>query len=71
MPADAIPLHSIRRVLVTKLRHHGDVLLASPVLSALKAAAPLAQIDTLVYADTAEMLSGHPDMNQLHVIDRA
>lgn len=71
MPADAIPLHSIRRVLVTKLRHHGDVLLASPVLSALKAAAPLAQIDALVYADTAEMLSGHPDMNQLHVIDRA
>jgi hypothetical protein len=24
---------SLRRVLVTKLRHHGDVLLASPVIS--------------------------------------
>ena len=71
MPADAIPLQSIRRVLVTKLRHHGDVLLASPVLSALKVAAPQMQIDALVYADTADMLSGHPALDQLHVIDRA
>lgn len=71
MPADAIPLSSIRRVLVTKLRHHGDVLLASPVLTALKGAAPQVQIDALVYADTAEMLSGHPDLDQLHLVDRA
>lgn len=71
MPADAIPLSRIRRVLVTKLRHHGDVLLASPVLSTLQAAAPHVEIDGLVYADTAEMLSGHSDMRQLHVIDRA
>ncbi len=71
MPADAIPLSQIRRILVTKLRHHGDVLLASPVFSALKAAAPLAQIDGLVYADTADMLSGHPGLDQLHAIDRA
>ena len=71
MPADAIPLRSIRHVLVTKLRHHGDVLLASPVLTALKAAVPHAEIDGLVYADTADMLSGHPDLSQLHVIDRA
>lgn len=71
MPADAIPLRSIHRVLVTKLRHHGDVLLASPVLSALKAAAPHVEIDGLVYADTADMLSGHPDLSQLHGIDRA
>ena len=71
MPADAIPLRSIRHVLVTKLRHHGDVLLASPVLTALKAALPHAEIDGLVYADTADMLSGHPDLSQLHVIDRS
>lgn len=70
MPADAINLSQVRRVLVTKLRHHGDVLLASPVLSALKAAAPQVEIDALVYADTAEMLQDHPDMVQLHCIDR-
>lgn len=70
MPADAINLSQLRRVLVTKLRHHGDVLLASPVLSALKAAAPHVEIDALVYADTADMLLDHPDLAQLHCIDR-
>jgi heptosyltransferase-3 len=39
--ADAIPTAAIRRVLVTKLRHHGDVLLASPVLSTLARAATI------------------------------
>ena len=33
--ADAIDFASVRRVLVIKLRHHGDVLLASPVFTAL------------------------------------
>ncbi len=70
MPADAISLPQVRRVLVTKLRHHGDVLLASPVLTALKAAAPQIEIDALVYADTADMLSEHPALAQLHGIDR-
>ena len=37
---DAVPLGEIARALVIMLRHHGDVLLASPVLSALKAQAP-------------------------------
>ena len=60
----------LRRVLVTKLRHHGDVLLASPVLTALKRVAPLCEIDALVYADTAPMLAGHPALAQLQTIDR-
>lgn len=67
---DAIPPAEIRRVLVIKLRHHGDVLVSSPVFSALKAAAPQAEIDALVYADTAEMISLHPAVAQVHVIDR-
>jgi heptosyltransferase III len=70
MLADAINLSQVRRVLVTKLRHHGDVLLASPVLTALKAAAPHVEIDALVYADTADMLCDHPAMSKLHCIDR-
>jgi heptosyltransferase-3 len=56
--------------LVIKLRHHGDVLLAAPVLTALKHAAPQCEIDALVYSDTAPMLSGHPALTQLHLIDR-
>lgn len=59
-----------RRALIIKLRHHGDVLLASPVLSSLKRVAPQCDIDALVYADTAAMLEGHPALSQLHLIDR-
>lgn len=70
MPSDAIPLHQIQRVLVVKLRHHGDVLLTSPLFTALKAAVPHVEIDALVYADTADMLTLHPDIGTVHSIDR-
>jgi hypothetical protein len=40
MVPDAIDLASIRRALVIKLRHHGDVLLTSPVFQVLKNHAP-------------------------------
>ncbi len=68
--ADAIDLSLVRRALVIKLRHHGDVLLASPVFSVLKAAAPHLEVDALVYRETAPMLAGHPAIAQLHTIDR-
>ncbi|WP_412478604.1 putative lipopolysaccharide heptosyltransferase III [Azonexus sp. IMCC34839] len=67
---DAIPAGEIRRALVIKLRHHGDVLVSSPVFSALKASAPQAEIDALVYADTAEMVTLHPAVAEVHTIDR-
>ena len=67
---DAVPLGEIKRVLVIKLRHHGDVLVSSPVFSVLKAHAPQAEIDALVYADTAEMLTLHPAISTVHTIDR-
>ncbi len=70
MLKDAIDLSAVRRVLVIKLRHHGDVLLSSPVLSVLKNHAPHAEIDALVYHDTRDMLSGHPALSQLYTIDR-
>ena len=68
---DAIDFSRVRRVLVIKLRHHGDVLLASPVFTALEHAAPHAEIDALVYRETAPMLSGHPAIAVLHTIDRS
>lgn len=70
-PPDAIPLGKLRRALVVMLRHHGDVLLTSPVHSALKAAAPDCEIDALVYADTAAMVTGHPAVSEVHCVDRA
>ena len=39
-PADAVDPGSLKRALVIKLRHHGDVLLASPIFSVLKKRAP-------------------------------
>jgi heptosyltransferase-3 len=69
MVKDAVPLEECRRALVVKLRHHGDVLLASPVLSVLKAHG--IEVDALVYDDTAPMLQGHPALSRLHVVGRA
>ena len=36
MVPDAINLASVRNALVVKLRHHGDVLLTSPVFQVLR-----------------------------------
>ncbi len=69
-PADAVELSGLRRALVVKLRHHGDVLLASPVFTVLRRCAPHLELDALVYADTHEMLAGHPAISRLHVVDR-
>jgi len=71
MVPDAVNLASVQRVLVVKLRHHGDVLLTSPVFQVLRNRAPTAEIDALVYDDTRDMLTGHPAIAQLHSIDRA
>ena len=67
---DPVDAYLVHRALVTKLRHHGDVLLASPVFAALKHALPAAEIDALVYLETAPMLEGHPAITELHTIDR-
>lgn len=70
MPPDQIPFDQLRRVLVVKLRHHGDVLLTSPLLAALKQHAPQVEIDALVYADTAPMLADHPALSLLFTTQR-
>jgi len=65
-----VPLEDCARALVVKMRHHGDVLLAAPVLSALKAANRRLEVDALVYDDTAPMLEGHPALSQLFTVGR-
>jgi len=70
MVKDAVPLGECGCALVVKLRHHGDVLLAAPVLALLKARAPRLEVDALVYDDTAPMLEGHPALSQLHFVGR-
>lgn len=70
MSAASLPCGEFSRALVIKLRHHGDVLLTSPVFTVLKQVMPACQIDALVYAETAPMLDGHPAITQVHTIDR-
>jgi len=67
---DPVDASVVRRALVIKLRHHGDVLLTSPVFTVLKRAASGVEIDALVYQDTAPMLEGHPAITAIHAIDR-
>lgn len=71
MVPDAIHLATVRRILVVKLRHHGDVLLSSPVFQVLANRAPQAEVDALVYQDTRGLLEGHPGIAAIHGIDRA
>ncbi len=59
-----------KRILIIKLRHHGDVLLSTPVARILKETYPLAQIDGLLYAETLDMLRYNDDFANLYTIDR-
>lgn len=58
------------RILVIKLRHHGDMLLVTPVVHALKATYPDAKIDVLLYEETRQMLTNNPQVHRIYGIDR-
>jgi len=60
----------VKRILVIKLRHHGDMLLITPVINRLKQQYPHAEIDVLLYKETLEMLAHNPAINQIFAIDR-
>jgi heptosyltransferase-3 len=63
-------MDNITRILVTKFRHHGDVLLVTPVFNALYRCYPGAKIDALIYSDTLDMLSNHPVLNNIYMVKR-
>jgi heptosyltransferase III len=53
------------RVLVVALRRLGDVLFATPLIASIRHAYPQARIDALVFADTAGILAGNPDLDRI------
>jgi len=64
------PLQQVERALVIKLRHHGDVLLTSPLFSILRHYRPGIEIDALVYEETASVLQDHPAIHHIHTVKK-
>lgn len=60
----------IECILVIKLKHIGDVLLATPAIHALKKVFPKSRICALVYAGTDDMLTGNPDLEEVLVFEK-
>lgn len=57
-------------VLLIKLRHHGDVLLATPVARTLKDCFPKCHVDFLVYEGTEQLLKGNSDIRDVFLWHR-
>src|SRR6185503_6338158 len=64
-PASPIPLPPKPRILVVSLRRIGDVLLTTPLIRSMRRAWPNATIDVLVFAGTAGIVEGNPDIRRV------
>jgi predicted lipopolysaccharide heptosyltransferase III len=61
---------AVRRVLVVRLRSIGDTVLATPSLFALKRFLPHAQVDILVEDWVAPLLTDHPHVDNVVMLER-
>ncbi|MBI3753108.1 MAG: putative lipopolysaccharide heptosyltransferase III [Deltaproteobacteria bacterium] len=61
----------IRKILVIKLRHIGDVLLTTPAIRILKDAFPFACITALANSGTEDALLGNPCVDEIMSLDRS
>jgi heptosyltransferase-3 len=61
---------NIKKILVIKFRHIGDVLLTVPTIRALKETYPDASISVVVNSGTDEVLAGNPLIDELIIFDR-
>ncbi|AYA41543.1 putative lipopolysaccharide heptosyltransferase III [Xenorhabdus nematophila] len=58
------------KILIIKLRHHGDTLLITPVVNTLKENFPDSEIDVLLYKETEPMLVNFGLVSHIFSIDR-
>ncbi len=63
--------HRVKKILVIKLRHIGDVLLTVPALRALRAHFPEAHISVLVNSGTEDVLTGNTFIDEIITFDRS
>ncbi|HKN87929.1 MAG TPA: putative lipopolysaccharide heptosyltransferase III [Nitrospiraceae bacterium] len=63
-------LSGYRNILIIKLRYVGDVLLATPVLRALRERYPAAKLTMMVNWGTGDVIKWNPDLNDVIVVDR-
>jgi len=60
-----IPLNEIQRILVSRLRFVGDVILTTPMLRALREGFPSARITYLAEKPYDSLLKNHPDVDEV------
>ncbi len=66
--SSAADASAVRRILVTRLRYLGDVILSTPVLEALRERCPEASIEYLCAEEYAPVLAAHPDVDRIHAL---
>ncbi|PHM72722.1 putative lipopolysaccharide heptosyltransferase III [Xenorhabdus kozodoii] len=59
-----------KKILIIKLRHHGDTLLITPVVNTLKVNFPDAEVDVLLYKETEPMLMNFNYVSHILSVDR-
>ena len=64
------PHDKIKKILIIKLRHLGDVLLTTPVFSSIKRALPQASIDVLINKEAFPILESNPYIDNVLLFDR-
>lgn len=64
-------LSSVRRILIIKVMHLGDVLLTTPLISVLKTRFPNADIDVYIRKDALPILEGNPNVSECFYCEHA
>lgn len=65
-----IPAQDIQRILITRLRFLGDVVLSTPLVRAVRRAFPKAQIAYLTEKPYGEVLENNPNLNLIISLER-
>src|ERR687890_11915 len=60
----------MNNILVIKLRYLGDVLLSTPVLTALRECFPTARLTMAVNRGTEDMVKWNPHLNEVFMVER-